>query len=339
MEAAGYAEAIEGFNKILDNFCKELESFVLQVHQSLPKTHQLLSMKLQLMENPAKAIVANLSQAGILTSERSFNSSLLGSVGFVPAIASDDVPPQNNMPNTEYLRVLNAHFKKKSETGISGSKTGNITPFQFQDLNKSTGQTSTIENVDFGESYSGYRKQIAINYIRKLHLAYSADYSGQRKNLAQTLGQSVGANMMRKLQTGLIQPASSLVVNAGVNKMHSLMQEHNQRVRELIIARGGKSLSFIDNGTTGLSAGDSLPKTLFNILRERQEERKVDGFFEKKALALIKALDKIDKSIGESLPDIRVLTTFLRKCNIRENSIPHKACRALDLRFNQKTFP
>jgi len=88
MEAAGYAEDIESFNKILDNFCKDLERFILD-----------------------------------------FNSSILGSFGFVPAIASDDVLPQNNMPNTEYLRVLNAHFKKKSETGTSGSKTGNSTPF------------------------------------------------------------------------------------------------------------------------------------------------------------------------------------------------------------------
>ena len=31
---------------------------------------------------------------------------------------------------------------------------------------------------------------------------------------------------------------------------------------------------------------------------------------------------------------IRVLTTFLRKCNIRENSILQKACRALDLQFS-----
>ncbi len=45
------------------------------------------------------------------------------------------------------------------------------------------------------------------------------------------------------------------------------------------------------------------------------------------------------KDIGRTLPIDRVLTTFLRKCNIRENSISHKACRALDLRFNQKTFP
>ena len=30
----------------------------------------------------------------------------------------------------------------------------------------------------------------------------------------------------------------------------------------------------------------------------------------------------------------RVLTTFLRKCNIRENSILQKACRALDLQFS-----
>ena len=40
-----------------------------------------------------------------------------------------------------------------------------------------------------------------------------------------------------------------------------------------------------------------------------------------------------------SMDKQRVLTTFLRKCNIRENSIPHKPCRALDLQFNQKTFP
>jgi plasmid replication initiation protein len=47
------------------------------------------------------------------------------------------------------------------------------------------------------------------------------------------------------------------------------------------------------------------------------------------------------KKKKESIPEVleRVLTTFLRKCNIRENSISHKACRALDLRFNQKTFP
>jgi (p)ppGpp synthase/HD superfamily hydrolase len=43
---------------------------------------------------------------------------------------------------------------------------------------------------------------------------------------------------------------------------------------------------------------------------------------------------------NSSMPAIqRVLTTFLRKCNIRESSIPHKPCRALDLQFNQKTFP
>lgn len=46
------------------------------------------------------------------------------------------------------------------------------------------------------------------------------------------------------------------------------------------------------------------------------------------------------EAVFNSNPDLlRVLTTFLRKCNIRENSISHKACRALDLWFNQKTFP
>ncbi|MEA0971129.1 Restriction endonuclease subunit R [Candidatus Megaera venefica] len=54
----------------------------------------------------------------------------------------------------------------------------------------------------------------------------------------------------------------------------------------------------------------------------------------------IQNIDKQPKELGLSdyeyafytaVADNRVLTTFLRKCNIRENSISHKACRALDL--------
>jgi len=40
--AAGYAEAIERFNKILDNFCKDLERFILETQSQLPKTDRLL---------------------------------------------------------------------------------------------------------------------------------------------------------------------------------------------------------------------------------------------------------------------------------------------------------
>ncbi len=92
-----------------------------------------------------------------------------------------------------------------------------VTPFILPDLNQPSGKTSTIENIDFGDNYSGYRKQIAIKAVLNLHTAYSADYLAQRHHLAQHLGQSVGASMIRTLQTGLIQPASSIAVHSGVN--------------------------------------------------------------------------------------------------------------------------
>ena len=42
----------------------------------------------------------------------------------------------------------------------------------------------------------------------------------------------------------------------------------------------------------------------------------------------------LDDSSDHFIELVRVLTTFLRKCNIRENSILQKACRALDLQFS-----
>jgi hypothetical protein len=86
MEAAGYAEAIESFNKILDNFCKDLERFILEVRNQLPKTDRLLAGKLRLNSDSAKTLVADLTKGGIINGERSFNGNLLGSV-FVPGIA------------------------------------------------------------------------------------------------------------------------------------------------------------------------------------------------------------------------------------------------------------
>jgi hypothetical protein len=107
---------------------------------------------------------------------------------------------------------------------------------------------------------------------------------------------------MRKLQTGLIQPASSLVVNAGVNKMHSLMQEHNQRVRAERLASGGRKLIIAQGGGVAMAEHVAINNpasesklankedakkaaNLNNVVQQLAEEYPNLPAFERKALA------------------------------------------------------
>jgi len=253
MEVGGYAEAIDEFNTILDKFCTRLESIIMEVHQQLPSTHQLLGARLKLFEESSQKLVNSLLQAGIMMGERSFDEKLIGKE-FTSGIITNDtsnINKSNFSPNTvmkdsidmprnpEYLPWKHINNKVKPK------------PFEFPDLRKLSTDNISLNEIDFGEASYNYNKvqrQITIDQIRELHKAYSADYSAERERLAQNLGQAIGGNMIRKLQTGLIQPASSVIASAGVQKISTLLTEHNRKVRLESSAKQTKIITIGENG-------------------------------------------------------------------------------------------
>ena len=266
MQTASYIQELDEFNNMLDEFCSDLEKIITEMYNDLPSTSKMISQKLHLFENEREVMDSRLKEAGIINGERSFNQSL---IGFMPMEFSQKT-------NTKVLEGVNNSSLSQQ---IMLPKNSNIQPFDYPDLTKDQKETTLLEKINFGDNYIGGAKQIAINAIRQLNVAYIADYSQERARLGEILGQSISGNMMSKLQNGIIQPVSGVVARMGIDKLHSKLAEHNREVRSRLFRETVRVVTLGEDGQlvtmTGISAGDDgKSTTLFGKLKERLEERK-----------------------------------------------------------------
>ena len=174
-----------------------------------------------------------LREVGIITGERSFNEQLLAK-GFIPGINRSKVMNLYDSKQHDNMTEQTEGTGNSLSVIITGA---NVMPFKFQEVNQIKPDQGTLDDIiDFGNSnYDKDLKQRVIAKIRELHTAYAGDYSIEKERLAQKLEQSVSSNMIRKLNTGLVQPASSIVAKTGIKKIGTLLAEHNKQVIPIAI--------------------------------------------------------------------------------------------------------
>jgi hypothetical protein len=292
IEIGGYAKAIDDFNTLLEKFCTELSRAVLEINEQLPTTHSLLSMKLRIDHTSAQEIVNQLQQAGIMTGERSFDEQL---IGFTPGIVTTSTISNSNIHSSEVRQVSLQHSHEVME--LTGEQIGvgksNIIPFQFRDLKEPQVETCPLDKIDFGVSYSGARRQIAISCIRDLHAAYSSEYTQERTKLAEHLGQSAGSSMVRKLQTGLIQPASTVIASTGIKKIGAILAEHNKKARLALLKEQTRTITINEEGV--ISSSENA--------REFVSEKSLDSRYQTEKLEKIKVRD-IERQLADQYPGL-----------------------------------
>ena len=93
------------------------------------------------------------------------------------------------------------------------------------------------------------------------------------------------------MQTGLIQPASSVIANAGIQKISTLLTEHNKKVRLESAVKQTKIITIGENGVVtshdnepkseavGVAAGDARGSGNLQESSDTEEQRKKEPQF------------------------------------------------------------
>jgi hypothetical protein len=291
---AGILEASNEIKHLIGDFCQELQERIAEIDQRatsvMPKVMSAYLQKFVRQKEDIDAIIEILKYNKIFNEQTmEFNSDLIKpSVNFEAGITFKDPLPEPPIANPQIIGGVVINKPKPQE----------VRAFQLKELKKnSSDEGRNIEEIDFGPFR--YHREKIIELVRHLNSTKAAHYQEEKQALAKELAGSVSSRTMGIIRHSIISPLTAPVISLGVDKMHSLMQEHNQRVRAERLASGGRKLIIAQGGGVAMAEHVAISSSDSEVkLANKEDAKKVTN------------LDKIVHQLAEEYPN---LPAFERK--------------------------